>query len=290
VYSFVAPPVRSIGLLAGGVLTEAINWHWIFFVNMPIGIGTALAAIRVLDATHGIGLRRGADLPGAVLIVSSLMLGVYTIVEAGDVGWGSAQTLGLGAIAAALLAGFVLRQAKAAEPLMPLRILRSRSVAGGERDPDPHGGRPVRDVLPRHAVPAAGPGLRPIGIGLAFLPVAVSIAALSLGVSARLITRFGARATLIPGLVLCAVGLVILERAPVGGDYVADVLPAMLLMGIGAGLSFPSLMTLAMSGATASDAGLASGLATRRSRSVARSASPCSPRCRRDARRAARAR
>ncbi len=99
VFSFVAAAGASIGLLAGGVLTEAISWHWIFFVNLPIGIATALFALRLLEHDEGIGLRRGADVPGAVLIVGALMLGVYTIVEAGERGWGSAATLGLGAVA-----------------------------------------------------------------------------------------------------------------------------------------------------------------------------------------------
>jgi EmrB/QacA subfamily drug resistance transporter len=260
VYSFVASAGASIGLLAGGVLTEAINWHWIFFVNLPIGIATALLAGRVLDHEDGIGLSRGADVPGALLVVGALMLGVYTIVGAGDHGWGSAHTLGLGAVTVALLVAFVLREARARNPLMPLRIFRSRVVVAA-------------NVI--QALMVAGMfamfflgalylqrvlGYDPLHVGLAFLPVALAIATLSLGFTARLIVRFGARATLIPGLALTAIGLALFQRAPVNGDYVGDLLPVMVLLGVGAGLAFPSLMTLAMSGATPTDSGLASGL------------------------------
>src|SRR5881396_3180047 len=130
VYSFVAAAGASIGLLLGGVITQAINWHWIFFVNLPIGLATAFLAIRLVDGDEGIGLGRGADVFGAALLVSALMLGVYTIVEASNYGWGSAHTLGLGAVAAGLLAAFVLREARARTPLVPLRIYRSRNMAG----------------------------------------------------------------------------------------------------------------------------------------------------------------
>jgi EmrB/QacA subfamily drug resistance transporter len=260
VYSFVASAGASIGLLAGGALTEAINWHWIFFVNLPIGAGTALFASRVLDRDEGIGLRQGADVPGAVLVTGSLMLAVYTIVEAAERGWGSARTLVLGAVAIALMAGFIAREATARTPLVPLRIFRSRNVAGANLIQ-------VLMVAGLFGMFFLGAlylqrvlGYDALEVGLAFLPVAVLIGVLSLGFSARLIMRFGARATLLPGLALVVAGLALFSRAPVGADYVVDVLPSMVLMGIGAGLSFPSLMTLAMSGATAGDSGLASGL------------------------------
>jgi EmrB/QacA subfamily drug resistance transporter len=260
VYSFVASAGASIGLLAGGVLTQALSWHWIFFVNLPIGVAAALLATRFVDGREGIGIRAGADVTGAVLVTGALMLGVYTILEVGSYGWGSAHTLGLGAVALVLLAGFVLRQARAATPLMPLRIFRSRNVSGAN--------------LVQMLMVAALFGMFFLGtlfmqkvlgysalqIGAAFLPVALLIGTLSLGFSARLNTRFGARATLIPGLALLLAGLLYLTRAPADADYIGDLLPAMVLFGIGAGLSFPSLMTLAMSGATSEDSGLASGL------------------------------
>ena len=260
VYSFVASAGASIGLLAGGALTEAINWHWIFFVNLPIGIGTAVLASRLLDQDEGIGLDKGADVPGAALVVGSLMLGVYTIVEAAERGWSSLHTIGLGAVALALLAGFVLREARARQPLVPLRIFRVRVVAAANLIQ-------ALMVAGLFAMFFLGAlylqrvlGYDAVEVGLAFLPVALAIGILSLGVSARLIVRFGGRNTLLPGLVLVGAGLVLFQRAPVGADYVSEILPSMLLLGVGAGLSFPSLMTLAMSGATPSDSGLASGL------------------------------
>ena len=261
VYSFVASAGASIGLLGGGVLTEALNWHWIFFVNVPIGLATALLAGRLLDGERGIGLGRGADLPAALLVVSALMLAVYTILGASDHGWGSTRTLGFGTVALALLGAFVVREARIPDPLIPLRVFRSRIVSAanlvqalmvaGMLGMFFLGALYLQRVL----------GYGPLGVGLAFLPVALAIGTLSLGFSARLIVRFGARAALLPGLVLLVAGLVLLRRAPVDGQYLNDILPSMLLLGVGAGLSFPSLMTLSMSDATTDDSGLASGLA-----------------------------
>ena len=261
VYSFVASAGGSVGLLAGGVLTQGINWHWIFFVNIPIGIVTAVLALRLLGKDKGIGFGRGADVLGAVLITGALMLLVYTIVEpAADLGWGAGRTLALGAASLALLAGFVAREATARNPLMPLRIFRSRNVTGANLIQALFvagmfglfflGELYLQRVL----------GYDALETGLAFLPVTIVIGTLSLRYSERLIMRFGARATLLPGLVLIAAGLGLFTQVPVDGSYVTDVLPTMLLLGSGAGLSFPALMTLAMSGATPSDAGLASGL------------------------------
>src|SRR4051794_11402955 len=260
VFSFVAAAGASIGLLAGGVITQAVNWHWIFFVNLPIGVATALLAVRFVEKDRGIGLRSGADVLGAVLVTSALMLGVYTIVKAQDYGWGSAQTLGLGAVAIALLGAFVAREARTENPLVPLHIFRSRNVAGanivqmlmiaGMFGIFFLGSLYMERVL----------GYSALEIGLAFLPVALLIATFSLGFSARLSVRFGARATLIPGLVFAGVALALFSQVPVGGSYVSDILPSMVLLGVGAGLAFPSLMTLAMTGAGPSNAGLASGL------------------------------
>jgi EmrB/QacA subfamily drug resistance transporter len=260
VYSFVASAGASIGLLAGGVLTLAINWHWIFFVNLPIGVATAFFATRLLPAEKGIGLEQGADAPGALLLISALMLAVYTIVQASHYAWGSARTLGFAALAAALLFAFVLRQARTANPLIPLRVFRSRTVTAANLTQVLMvagmfgmfflGALYMQRVLHYNA----------IEVGLAFLPVALGIAALSLGFSARLIMRYGAKATLLPGLVLVTAGLVLFRGAPVDAHYLADLLPVMILIGVGAGLAFPALMTLAMSAATPEDSGLASGL------------------------------
>jgi MFS family permease len=260
VFSFVASAGASIGLLAGGILTQAINWHWIFFVNIPIGVGVALLAVRLVEGRDGIGLKAGADMPGAVLITSGLMLGVYTILEAGDNGWGSLQTLGLGGIAIALLVTFVARQARIENPLMPLRLFRSRNVAGANL------------VMALLVVGFFGMfflgalylqgilGYDALQVGLAFLPSCIVMGTLSLGYAEKLMMGIGPRAALVGGLAAAAVGLLLFARAPVDGNWVIDVLPVMLLLGTGAGLAFPALMTLAMSGATQSDAGLASGL------------------------------
>jgi EmrB/QacA subfamily drug resistance transporter len=261
VFAFVASAGGSVGLLAGGVLTQSINWHWIFFVNIPIGIATAVLAWRLLDGDKGIGFGEGADIPGAILITSSLLLGVYTIVKpAAEFGWGSGQTLGLGAVSLVLLVAFVVREARASNPLIPLRIFRSRNVSGA-------------NVI--QALSVAGMfglfflgalylqrvlGYDALEIGLAFLPATIVMGALSLRYSERLIMRFGARTTLLPGLVLIGAGLALFAQAPVDGSYIRHVLPVMIVLGFGAGVSFPALMTLAMSGATQSDAGLASGL------------------------------
>src|SRR4051795_1889873 len=261
VSGFVASAGGSIGLLAGGALTQAINWHWIFFVNIPIGIATAVFATRLVHADKGIGFhRKGADIPGAALVTGALMLGVYTILEAGNYGWGSAHTLGFGATSLALLAGFIGREARIANPLMPLRLFRSRNVAGANLVQALFvagmfgmfflGALYLQRVL----------GYKALEVGLAFLPVTLVIGTLSLGFSERLNMRFGPKATLLPSLVFITAGLALFARVPVDGSYVPDVLPVMLLLGTGAGLAFPSLMTLAMSGATRSDSGLASGL------------------------------
>jgi EmrB/QacA subfamily drug resistance transporter len=259
VFSFVASAGASIGLLAGGVLTEAINWHWIFFVNVPIGVAIAILARRLVEDRDGIGLSEGADVPGAVLLTGGLMLGVYTLLEGGQQGWGSTQTLGLGGISIALLTAFVARQARIDNPLMPLRLFRSRNVTGANAVMGLLvvgffgmfflGALYMQEIL----------GYSPLGVGLAFLPSCIVMGTLSLGFAERLIMGIGARAALIGGLVLAGAGLLLFARAPVGGTYVTDVLPVMLLLGGGAGMCFPALMTLAMSGATQSDAGLASG-------------------------------
>jgi EmrB/QacA subfamily drug resistance transporter len=261
VYAFVASAGGSIGLLAGGVVTQALDWHWIFFVNIPIGIATATAATRLLGRDRGLGFRSGADVPGALLITGALMLGVYTIVKpAAEDGWTAGTTLALGAAAIALLAAFVAREATAKAPLMPLRIFRSRSVSGANAVQ-------VLAVAGMFGLFFLGAlylqrilGYDALEIGVAFLPSTLTMGVLSLRYSGRLVMRFGARNTLIPGLLLVFAGLVLFTRVPVDGSYLTDVMPAVILIGLGAGTAFPALMTLAMSAATPSDAGLASGL------------------------------
>jgi EmrB/QacA subfamily drug resistance transporter len=260
VYTFVAVAGGSIGLLVGGVLTETINWHWIFFVNLPIGVATALFAVRLVPDGQGIGLAAGADIPGAALLIGGLMLGVYTILGVAEKGWGSTQTLALGAVSIGLLGTFVARQARIANPLMPLRLFRSRTVSGANA---------VQALL---VVGMFGMfflgalymqrvlGYNALKVGLAYLPLTVVMGAMSFRVAGQLNLRYGPQATLIPAMVFVVAGLLLLSRTPVDATYAVDLLPAMVLIGLGAGLGFPSLMTLAMSGATESDSGLASGL------------------------------
>ncbi|HUR86569.1 MAG TPA: MFS transporter [Solirubrobacteraceae bacterium] len=261
VYGFVASAGGSIGLLAGGVLTQSINYHWIFLVNIPIGIVTAFLAQRLIPHDEGIGVEKGADVAGAVLITACLMLTVYTIVSpAAEQGWGSSEALALLALSLALLAAFIVREARAATPLMPLGIFRSRNLSGA-------------NVV--QALTVAGMfgmfflgslylqrvlGYDALEIGLAFLPGTLIMGTISLRYAEKLMMRFGARRVLIPGLGLVAVGLLMFARVPVGGDYLVDVLPTMIVMSVGIGVSFPPLIALAMSGAGMEDAGLASGL------------------------------
>ena len=261
VFAFVASAGGSIGLLAGGILTESINWHWIFFINIPIGIATAVLANRLLERDKGIGFGGGADVPGAVLITSSLMLAVYTIVKpAAEQGWGDPQTLALSAVSLGLLAAFIAREAIAANPLMPLRIFRSRNIAGA-------------NIV--QALAVAGmfgtfflgslyleqvKDYSPLEIGLAFLPATLVMGTLSIKFSDRLVIRYGPKTVLVPGLLLITISLLLFARIPVDATYPVDLLPIMVLLGLGAGTSFPALMKLAMSSATPEDAGLASGL------------------------------
>jgi EmrB/QacA subfamily drug resistance transporter len=259
-YTFVAVAGGSIGLLLGGVLTQAINWHWIFFVNLPIGLATAVFAIRWVPDRPGVGLSAGADLPGAALLTGGLMLLVYTILGVAEEGWGSTQTLGLGAVSIALLAAFLVRQARVANPLVPLRLFRSREVAGANL---------VQALL---VVGMFGMfflgalymqrilGYDALQVGLAYLPTTLVMGIMSFRFTGQFNLRYGPQATLLPAMVFVTAGLLLLARTPVDATYAIDLLPAMVLIGLGAGLGFPSLMTLAMSGATESDSGLASGL------------------------------
>ncbi len=259
VYGFVASAGGSIGLLLGGVLTDAISWHWIFLINLPIGIATAYLATRLVANPDGIGLSEGADFPGAALITSSLMLGVFTILRIEAWGWNDTRIFVLGAISLALLLAFLHRQATIANPLMPLRLFRNRNVAGsnalqallvaGMFGMFFLGALYLQKVL----------GYSPLEVGFAFLPTTLVMGTLSLGFSEKLIMRFGPRNTLIPGVCMVVVALLLFARTPVDANYLTDLLPPFLLIGVGVGTSFPAIMTLAMSGATPEDAGLASG-------------------------------
>ncbi len=260
VVSFVASAGASIGLLAGGALTEALDWHWIFFVNVPIGIVIALLALRYVEPRPGIGLDKGADVPGAVLITSGLMLGGYSILQVETQGWASWQVLGLGAVSIVLVAVFLARQARIENPLMPLRLFKSRNVKAANL------------VMGLMVVGFFGMfflgalylqgilGYNPLEVGLAFLPSCLIMGWLGLGMAERILMGIGPKKALIIGLSFCAAGLLLFTRTTVEGDYWTQVFPVMVLLGLGAGTCFPGLMTLAMSGADQTDSGLASGL------------------------------
>jgi EmrB/QacA subfamily drug resistance transporter len=261
VFAFVASAGGAVGLLAGGVIAQAISWHWIFFVNVPIGVAVALASLRLVPTDQGQGFGAGADVAGAAMVTGALMLAVYTIVKpAAEKGWLASETLALGALSLALLVGFVARQRYAASPLMPLTLFRSRNLAGA-------------NLI--QLIGAAGmfgafflgtlylQNLRhynALQIGLAFLPVTICMGTLSVRYSERLITSFGARAAALLGLVLMAVALALLAVAPADADYVTQLLPTMALLGLGAGACFPALIGLGMDGVEPHQAGLASGL------------------------------
>lgn len=261
VFGFVASAGGSIGLILGGLITESISWHWIFMINVPIGIGVGIAAHRLLVRDPGIGIDKGMDLPGALLITSALMLGVYTIVKpAADNGWGASTTLLFASGTLALLIGFIIRESVAKTPLIPLDIFRSRNVSGANT---------VQALLVAGMFGMFFMGAlyfeqvlnyNPLQIGLAYLPATLIMGTISLKFSEPLIMRFGPKKILVPATATVALGLLYFSRAPVDGNYWTDIFPAMVIMGIGIGPSFPALMTLAMSASTAENAGLASGL------------------------------
>jgi predicted MFS family arabinose efflux permease len=259
-YSFVASAGASIGLLAGGILTEAFNWHWVFFVNLPIGLVAGLLAVRLIEDDEGLGLHHGADTLGATLVTGALMLGVFTIIRTSDVGWTSVETLAGGAAAAIALAAFIVREARTANPLLPLRIFRSPAVTGanivmlllvaGFFGTFFIGSLYLQRVL----------GFDALAIGLGFLPISLTIGVISFAFAVPLLTRFGPRTVLRAGLALCLLAILWFARLPLQASYAVDVAPSLFLMGAGTGLSFPAIVALAMSGATRGDAGLASGL------------------------------
>ncbi|MFI8999102.1 MFS transporter [Streptomyces sp. NPDC053541] len=267
VFSFTGAAGASIGQVAGGLLTDALSWNWIFFINLPIGLAALLLALPALPADRPAadrpaapaGPRGGADALGALLVTSGLTTGIYTVVTLGEHGAASARTLGLGVLALVLLAGFLVRQATAATPLMPLRILRSRAVAAANLVQMLMVAAlfSFQILVALYLQKVLGYGAAETG--LAMLPAAVVIGVVSLGLSARLIARFGERNVLLTGLVLLTGVLGLLARVPVRASYAVDLLPVMLLAA-GFGLALPALTGLAMSGAREADAGLASGL------------------------------
>ncbi|MEP6666724.1 MAG: MFS transporter, partial [Nocardioidaceae bacterium] len=260
VFGFVMAAGGSVGVLLGGLLTDTLDWHWIFLVNVPIGIVVYALTLRLLPAAGGTAGSQRLDVAGAVTVTASLMLAVYAIVNGNDAGWTSAQTLGLLVSAAALLVLFLGIEARVASPLMPLGIFRLRSVATAN----------VVGVLWAAAMFAwffisalylqLVLGYSPMEVGLAFLPANLIMGAFSLGLSAKLVMRYGIRAPLAVGLLVAGVGLLLLARAPVDGSFGVNVLPSMLLLGFGAGMAFNPVLLAAMSEVAPEESGLASGV------------------------------
>ena len=260
VFSFVASAGAALGLLAGGLITQAVSWHWIFFVNVPIGVITAALSARLLSSDRGTGVGQGADVIGATLITGALMLGVYTIVESSVFGLGSLHTIGFGALALALLAAFIVRQAFARNPILPLRVFASRKLSGSNVIQALMssafigffflGSLDLQRVL----------GYGPMAIGLAFLPVAVVMGLFSIRFSAQLINRWGPIPVLAAGQLVVAMALAMLGFGPTNANYWVHLMVPLALLGLGAGLSFPALTIIAMSDVLPSDAGLASGI------------------------------
>jgi len=260
VFGFVAAGGGTIGVLLGGILTDALSWHWIFLVNVPIGVAVLVLARLMLPGAQAAPESRRLDVAGAIAVTASLMLAVYATVNGNEVGWTSMRTLGLLAAAGVLLGSFLVIEARTPAPLVPLGLFRLRNVSTAN----------VVGVLWAAAMFAwfflsslylqLVLGYSPLQVGLAFLPANLIMAVLSLGLSAKLVTRFGIRAPLAAGLLLAAAGLALFARAPADGTFIVDVLPSMILLGLGAGMALNPVLLAAMSDVESSEAGLASGV------------------------------
>jgi EmrB/QacA subfamily drug resistance transporter len=259
-YVFVAVAGGSLGLLAGGALTQALNWHWIFFVNLPIGAATYALGRALIPRDSGSGLAGGVDWLGSALVTVSLMTAVYAIVQATSHGWGSIQVLGFGALAVVLMAAFLTLEARIANPIMPLRILRLRGLIGSSA---------VRGFLVTGMYSTFFLGTlylehvrhySALQTGLSFLPWTVTVGVLSLGVTARLIARFGRMRVLLPGLAIVIVGLALLASAGTHTSFFPTIFLAYFAVGLGLGSSFAPLLTIAMADVPVADAGLGSGI------------------------------
>src|ERR1700759_690355 len=259
-YTLTISAGASIGLIAGGAITQLINWHWIFFINVPIGIATIVFGRAWIAENRGPGLDRNVDVLGSVTITAAMVLGAYAIVTAGSHGWGSVHTLGFGAAAVALIAVFWALESRLANPIMPPRVFRIRGLAASSA---------VRGlfICGMYAVFFIGTlymehirGFSALTTGFAFLPQTILLALLSMGPLAWLVGRFGPRPPLLVGLVFGLAGVWLLSRLNADSAYVPDLLVPFLLMGLGAGLAFMPLLTIAMRNVPRADAGLASGI------------------------------
>ncbi len=259
VFTFVIAGGGSIGLLAGGVITQWLNWHWIFFINLPIGIVTMALGAWLIVENRGLGLRHGVDVFGAALITAALMLGVYTIVTASTFGWVSAHTLGLGAVAVAMIGGFVALESRLRNPIMPLRILRIRTLTGASAARALLATGMFTNFFVGALYLQHVKGFSSFETGLAFLPVTLTLGVMSAGVTARLVARLGAVRVLVGGLTTIIAALGLLAIADDHAAYLPWIFVAYVMLGLGAGTSFMPLLSISMSEVPAPDAGLASG-------------------------------
>jgi EmrB/QacA subfamily drug resistance transporter len=260
IFMFVIAGGGSLGLLAGGTITELINWHWIFFINLPIGAGTMLLGSWLIEEHDGLGLSRGVDVVGSILVSAAMVAGIYAIVTAAEMGWTSVHTLGFGALALALLGAFFVVETRIENPILPLRILRLRSLTGASAAR----GLVATGMFTTFFFGALYlqhvKGYSAFNTGLAFLPSTLTLAVLSLGISARLMRSFGPRALLIPGLATITVALLLMAATDQNAAYFPGIFGAFLLFGLGAGMTFMPLTTIMMSDIPAMDAGIASGV------------------------------
>jgi EmrB/QacA subfamily drug resistance transporter len=260
VSGFVASGGGALGVLLGGVLTDVLNWHWIFLVNVPLGIAVCALVLRMVPGGQLTAGSRRLDVAGAVTITASLLLAVEAVVDGNQAGWTSLRTLGLLGASVLLFVTFVAVESRASVPLMRLSLLRSRILATAN----------IVGVLWAGAMFAwfflsalylqLVLGYDALHVGLAFLPGNIVMAICSVSISARLVVRFGNRGPMVAGLSLATVGLLLLARAPLHGHFVVDVLPSMVLLGVGAGIAFNPVLMAAMGDVAPEDSGLASGL------------------------------
>jgi EmrB/QacA subfamily drug resistance transporter len=259
VFGFVASGGGSIGVLLGGVLTDSLNWHWIFLVNVPVGILVVILSLALIPSARIESAAQRLDIAGAVTVTAALMLAVYAVVNGNEVGWVTARTLGLLAIAGGLLVTFLVIESRVESPLMPLRLFRLRNIAVSNVVGVLWAGSMFAWFFLSALYMQLVLGYSPLEVGLAFLPANLIMGALSIGLSARLVMRFGIKLPLATGLGFAAIGLLLFARAPVDGTFVVDVLPAMILLGLGAGMAFNPVLLAAMSDVEPTEAGLASG-------------------------------
>jgi EmrB/QacA subfamily drug resistance transporter len=259
-YIFVAVGGGAVGLVVGGIISQSINWHWIFFINLPIGVATFLLGRALIIESPGLGIRDGVDVTGSILVTAALMSGIYAVVTATQYGWLSTHTLLFGGAAVVMLVAFLILESKLTNPIVPPRILRLRGLMGTSV---------IRGFLATGMFSTFFLGALylervlhydPLKTGLAFLPITLVVAGLSTGITAKLVNRLGPMRVLVPGMLSMTVGLLLMASAGAHATYLLDIFPCFVLIGIGAGTAFVPLLTIAMEDVPTEDAGLGSGM------------------------------